>query len=233
LDKQLILYITNRKFNDAGNNYQEKYVEFDPATPNPDTLPHNRRNDSLFRFEGYQVYQLKDATVSAADITDPGKARLVFQCDIQNGVTKLVNWTFDPNLGGNKGEVMVDGADKGITHSFILTEDKFASGDVRLINHKQYYYLAVSYAYNEWKKFKSLTSLDAEAGQRKPYLQGRTNIKHILQFHIYRWENVQNANYNEGPVITRIQGQGNGGMIIEMDSKSVAEILSNSGRYAQ
>ena len=113
LDKQLILYITNRKFNDAGNNFQEKYVEFDPNTPNPDTLPHNKRNDSLYRFEGYQVYQLKDATVSAADITDPNKARLVFQCDIQNGVSKLVNWTFDPNLGGNKGEVMVDGLNLG------------------------------------------------------------------------------------------------------------------------
>jgi hypothetical protein len=226
LDKQLILYITNRKFNDAGNNYQEKYVEFDPGTPNPDTLPHNKRNDSLYRFEGYQIYQLKDATVSAGDITDPGKARLVFQCDIQNNASKLINWTFDANLGGNKGEVMVDGINKGITHSFVLSEDKFASGDVRLINHKQYYYLAVTYAYNEWKKYNPYTSLDAEAGQKKPYLQGRNNIKVYTAIPHIPLGDIQNSNYNDGPVITRIQGQGNGGMIIEMDDKSVAEILS-------
>ena len=31
-------------------------------------------------FEGYQIYQLKDATVSAADIDDANKSRLVAQC---------------------------------------------------------------------------------------------------------------------------------------------------------
>jgi hypothetical protein len=226
LDNQLIVYITNRKFNDAGNNYQEKYVEYDPATPNPDTLPHNKRNDSLYRFEGYQIFQLKDATVSAADITDPGKARLAFQCDIQNNVTKLVNWTFDPNLGGNKGEVMVDGVNKGISHSFIVTEDLFATGDVKLINNKQYYYLAVTYGYNEWKPFNPYASLDVEAGQKKPYLQGRNNIKVYTAIPHIPLADVQNSGYGEGPVITRIQGQGNGGMIIEMNDSSIAQILS-------
>ena len=226
MDNQLILYITNRKFNDAGNNYQEKYVEYDPNTPNPDTLPHDKRNDSLYHFEGYQVFQLKDATVSAADITDPSKARLVFQCDIQNNASKLVNWTYDPNLGGNKGEVMVDGINLGISHSFILTEDMFASGDVKLINNKQYYYLAVSYGYNEWKKYNPYASLDAEAGQKQPYLQGRNNIKVYTAIPHIPLADVQNSSYGQGPVITRIQGQGNGGMIIEMDDNSITQVLS-------
>jgi len=226
MDNQLILYITNRKFNDAGNNYQEKYAEYDPNTPNPDTLPHDKRNDSLYHFEGYQIFQLKDATVSAADITDPGKARLVFQCDIQNSASKLVNWTYDPNLGGNKGAVMVDGVNLGISHSFILTEDLFASGDVELINNKQYYYLAVAYSYNEWKKYNPYASLDAEAGQKQPYLQGRNNIKVYTAIPHIPLGDIQNSTYGQGPVITRIQGQGNGGMIIEMDDNSIAQILS-------
>jgi hypothetical protein len=226
MDNQLILYITNRKFNDAGNNYQEKYVEYDPNTPNPDTLPHDKRNDSLYHFEGYQIFQLKDATVSAADITDPSKARLVYQCDIQNNASKLVNWTYDPNLGGNKGEVMVDGINKGIQHSFILTEDLFASGDVELINNKQYYYLAVAYGFNEWKKYNPYASLDAEAGQKQPYLQGRNNIKVYTAIPHIPLADVQNSTFGQGPVITRIQGQGNGGMIIEMDNNSITQILS-------
>ncbi len=230
MDKQLILYISNRKSNDAGNNFGEKYVEYDPNIPNPESLPHNQRNDSLYRFEGYQIYQVKDATVSAADIDDAGKARLVAQCDIQNGVTKLVNWTFDQNLGGNVGAVMVDGADKGVQHSFVITEDKFATGDVRLINHKQYYYMAVAYAYNNYKTYiqNDPASLD---GQKKPYLRGRKNAsgKPIQTYtaipHI-PLADITHSTFGEGPVITRIQGQGNGGMIIELSQESVAEILS-------
>ena len=138
MDKQLIVYLSNRKTNDAGNNYGEKYVEFDPNIPNPEGL--KPRNDSLYHFEGYQIFQLKDATISAADIDDESKARLVAQCDIENGVSKLVNWKYDQNLGGNVGRVAVNGTDKGIHHSFVFTKDMFSTGDAQLINHKQYYY---------------------------------------------------------------------------------------------
>jgi len=230
MNKQLIIYISNRKSNDAGNNFGEKYFEYDPNIPNPESLPHNQRNDSLYRFEGYQIFQVKDATVSAADIDDPGKARLVAQFDIQNGVGKLVNWSFDQNLGGNVGAVMVDGADKGVRHSFVVTEDKFATGDIHLINHKQYYYMAVAYAYNNYKTYiqNDPSALD---GQKKPYLRGRKNAggKPIQTYtgipHIPLTD-VPHSTYGEGPVITRIQGQGNGGMIIEMSKETIAEILS-------
>ncbi len=226
LDKTLIIYLTNRKTNDKGNNYQEKYVEYDPNIPNPDTLPHNQRNDSLYHFEGYQIFQLKDATVSSSDLDDPTKSRLVAQCDIQNGVSKLVNWNFDQNIGGNVGEVMVNGANKGIQHSFVITQDLFASGDPRLINHKQYYYIAVAYAYNNWKTYNQ-NDPTALNGQKLPYLRGRNNIPtngYTAIPHI-PVGNVMNSAYSDGPVITRIQGQGNGGMIIDFSDATVAEIL--------
>jgi hypothetical protein len=223
MDKQLIIYITNRKTNDAGNNYQEKYVEYDPNIPNPDTLPHSRRNDSLYHFEGYQLYQLKDATVSASDIDDPNKCRLIAQCDIENQIAKLVNWTYDQNLGGNVGQVMVDGENTGIRHSFVVTEDQFASGDLRLINHKQYYYLAIAYAYNMYKPYQP-DSLDK--GQKTPYLRGRNNIKVYTAIPHIPVGQVMNSAYGDGPVITRIQGQGNGGMIVELSAKTISEILA-------
>jgi hypothetical protein len=223
MSQQLILYISNDKFLDAGNNYQEKYQEFDPNIPNPEGL--TPRNDSLYHFEGYQIYQLKDATVSSADIDDASKARLVYQCDIANGVTKLVNWTYDQNINGNVGQVMVDGADKGIQHSFIVTTDQFATGDNTLINHKQYYYLAVAYAYNNYKTYdpNSATGLD---GQKTPYLRGRSNLKVYTAIPHIPIGSIVNAGYGVGPVITRIQGQGNGGMILELSTQTISEILS-------
>ena len=224
LDKKLIVYISNRKSNDAGNNFQEKYSEYDPNIPNPDNLPHNKRNDSIYRFEGYQIYQLKDATVSASDLSDNTKARLVAQCDIKNGISKLVNWTFNADLNGNQGQVMVNGADNGIHHSFVLTEDQFPlTTSIALINHKQYYYMAVAYGYNLYKPYQP-DSIDK--GQGTPYLQGRGNIKRYTAIpHIPIGDNI-NSSIGDGPVIIRIQGQGNGGMTIEFSDKTVAEILA-------
>jgi hypothetical protein len=54
--------------------------------------------DSFFDFQGYQVYQLVDDQVSTQDYSDPAKARLIFQCDIKDNVSKIVNVYYDPNL---------------------------------------------------------------------------------------------------------------------------------------
>jgi len=227
MDKQLILYISNRKSNDKGNNFQEKYQEYDPSI----IIPVGVTPDTLYRFEGYQIFQLKDANVSASDLRDPSKARLVAQCDIKNGVTKLVNWVLDPDLNANKGTVMVDGADQGIRHSFVITEDKFAESQSKtLVNHKQYYYMAIAYAYNNFKQYSNLypNMLD---GQQVPYLSGRSGSgggaikKYTAIPHIPVGE-VTRSTYGEGPVITRHQGQGNGGMIIDFDQATIDLILS-------
>ncbi|MEI6433927.1 MAG: T9SS C-terminal target domain-containing protein [Bacteroidota bacterium] len=222
MSNSLIFYLSNRKTNDGGNNYQEKYKEYDPNIPNPDGLI--PRNDSLYHFEGYQIFQLKDATVSAGDLDETSKARLVAQFDIQNGVKKLVNWTLDANIGGNVGKVMVDGADKGIQHSFVFSKDMFATGDERLINHKQYYYIAVAYAYNEYKKYNQTDPMAID-GQKKTYLRGRSNIKVYTAIPHIPLGVVSNSSYGEGPVITRIQGQGNGGMILEFSQATIDSIL--------
>lgn len=216
LPNSVILYLSNRKWNDLGNNYNESYKEADPTI---------RNADSLYRFEGYQIFQLKDATVSAADISDDSKCRLVAECDVENGVGKLVNWTYDQSLGGNVGQVMTAGADKGVNHSFVFSKDMFATGDDRLINHKQYYYMAVAYAYNNFKKYdpNDPTALD---GQKKPYLMGRSNIKVYTAIPHIPLSDIAHSSYGDGPVITRIEGQGNGGMILEMTDASLQEVLA-------
>ena len=57
MSNALILTLDN---DESSNNYQEKYVEGDPLIISPP----GQNYDSLYRFQGYQVYQLKNRTVS-------------------------------------------------------------------------------------------------------------------------------------------------------------------------
>jgi len=92
-----------------------------------------------------------------------------------------------------------------------------------LINHKQYYYMAVAYGYNQYKPYQP-DSIDK--GQATPYLQGRNNIQLYTGIPHIPVGSIMNSNVGDGPVITRIQGQGNGGMTIEFSDKKIAEILA-------
>lgn len=63
-----------------------------------DTTIYYTDDQRSYKFEGYQIYQLKDASVSIADIGDVTKARLVAQCDIENYYdTMLLQLPDDPS----------------------------------------------------------------------------------------------------------------------------------------
>ncbi|MBN3035364.1 MAG: T9SS type A sorting domain-containing protein [Bacteroidales bacterium] len=227
MDRELILYISNSK---GTNNFREEYLELDPRIKalTPDSLLGTPdAYDPYYRFEGYQIYQLKDATVSLAESKhDPDRCRLVAQYDVKNGVTKLVNYYYDQSIGANVPVVEVTGGDNGIVHAFTVTEDKFASGDRRLVNHKQYYYSVIAYAFNNYKDYDQTvpTALD---GQKEPYLSGRKNIQ-VYTAIPHKLINglVMNAAFGDGPQITRIEGKGNGGQYIELAEETIEEILS-------
>ena len=206
---------------------EEEYEEVDPFINFPPDLPSDQR-DSIYIFEGYQIFQLKNAMVSVESLHDPDLVRLVAQFDIKNGIGKLVNYSYDHAIGGNVPVVEVDGGDNGISHSFILTEDAFATGDKTLVNHKQYYYLALAYAYNEYLPYTQEPGIiNGLFGQKKPYLAGRKNIKLYTAIpHIPINGTVVNSEYGDGPQITRIEGQGNGGISLELTEKTINEILS-------
>ncbi len=233
LDKELILYISNKP---NSNNFNEEYEEFDPSIVSPDSLSAAERYDSLYRFEGYQVFQVKDATVTANEIHDQSKVRLIAQCDVKNGVGRLINFYYSEDLVAVVPVEEVNGADNGIVHSFRILEDQFATGDKRLVNNKKYYFLVLAYGYNEYEKYVQ----DPEAqepgiqslfGQQKPYLAGRKNIQ--VYTAIPRISSplsegtIIQAEYGAGPKITRIEGHGNGGNILDMTSESVNKIVAD------
>lgn len=232
LDKELILYISNKK--GQSNNYNktpEDYFEWDKTII---------EGDSLFRFEGYQIFQVKDASVSVTDIHDADKARLVAQCDIKNDISRIINYNYSEALGGNVPVIEVDGSNSGIVHSFRIFEDKFASGDKRLVNHKQYYYIAIAYAYNNFKTY-SQSVPEFYDGQKLPYKAGRKaasgNIEIVSAMpHAPSpgaGGTITNSEYGVMPQITRMEGQGNGGFILDFTTETHDRIMSSSSYFSE
>ena len=202
------------------------------------TIPYDR----FYRFEGYQIFQVIGPEVGSTDLDDPSKARLIQQCDIVNfdalgnPVGRLINWEFDEDLGVSVPREKVSGTNMGIRHSFEVTQDLFATGNRQLVNYKTYYFIAIAYAYNEYLPF----SIDQNVangleGQKLPYLRGRKTahgesvtpiaaIPHPPYGH--GGALTLNCEYGSIPNITRIDGQGNGGVALELTQKTKDKILS-------
>ena len=257
LDREIILMLDNPL---NSNNYQEKYAVVDPFLPAPDSVdidgdgnadvPLTAREKELYStyvFEGYQIFQLADGSVGTNDLTDPDKARLVAQVDVANSVTRLVNYEYDPQIDADVPVLKVDGLNQGIQHSFQFTEDVFATGDSRLINHKTYYFMAIAYAYNQYGgDAGNLAFIDGVfdpsadpprlAGQKIPYLASRTSatgpvrvyeaIPHKTDLEFGGVE--LNAQYGDGVELTRVEGRGNGGNFAVIKEDYLDEARENA-----
>lgn len=226
LDREVIALLSN---NGISNNLDEAYAE--PGLGIPPGA------DSLYRFEGYRIFQFSDAGVTLADIEDPEKVRIIAEVDIKNGVNTIFNWKGlnpeDPEFPIPTEDIYyvpeleVAGTDNGIQHSFRITQDAFAKDDTRLINHRRYYFAAIAYAFNEYQPFDPETSL----GQQKPYLPSSNNIgdqEAGLPFYtVIPRPTVDldlNAEYGDSPQITRLSGKGNYGNFLELTPETVESI---------
>ncbi|MBN2172708.1 MAG: T9SS type A sorting domain-containing protein [Bacteroidales bacterium] len=229
MNNELIVYISNSR---TSNNYKESYQELDPQikAQTPDSLiGTGLEYDPYYRFEGYLIFQLKDATVTLSESRyDANKVRLVAQFDVKNRVGKIVNYNFDQAIGANVPVIEVEGGDNGISHSFRLFEDAFATDDRTLVNHKQYYYSVIAYGYNNFKEYDQTDPLALD-GQKKPYLSGRKNIQLYTAIpHQSVNGVVMNGSYGDGPQVTRLEGKGNGGQEVDWSQESMEELFSKS-----
>ena len=225
LDKKLIIYITN---GESSNNQHEDYTEIDSKIPEGDTINGQWVEfDRSYRFEGYKIYQLANQEVSPSELDDASKARLIFQCDIKNSVGRIINFIFDEDLGYSVPTLMVEGADNGIQHSFEVTQDQFTkNNDPSLVNHHTYYFMAIAYAYNNYREYNP-DPLNPSDGQDKPYLEGRKRIKLYTAIpHKIVNGTVINSSYGDKPVITRWTGIGNGGNRLELSDADVTTLLN-------
>ncbi len=245
LDKEFIFHISNPA---GSNNYLEGYSQKDErielisdTITDYDTLVIDGKitaeeRDSIleemkkYKFQGYQVYQVKDGNVSVTELENTSVARIIFQCDIKDEASTLVN------LEDGKALVeKVNGANNGIVHSFKITEDFFAQGDNRLVNYKDYHYIAVAYAYNNYAPYK--IDVNYLSGQYTPYLLGRKSttgeirsIKHTPHPNSSLDNGTfMNAEYGDMPAITKLSGNGNGGLALDLEEVSENEIFNKNG----
>jgi hypothetical protein len=130
---------------------------------------------------------------------------------------------------------MVDGADVGMTSTFRLTEDAFASSDnKRLINNKTYYYFAVAYAYNNYLPYvQDVSPAQSQTanylGQKRPYLEGRKTKRAsgIPNNPVFQNDGTtMQSSYGTGVKVTRVEGQGNGGNIMSLTKASEDAIVA-------
>lgn len=260
-DQYLVLNIDNPL---SSNNYNESYSGLDPFIAIPDTFTVLLGEDgdgnpqyaqyyknmpdeegaaiydsmatdyATYTFQGYQIYQLADNSVSPDELNDPDRARLIGQCDVEDDVEDLTNYVFNSELGGIEPIPLVEDANNaGIVKSFKITEDAFATDDKRLVNFKTYYYMAIAYAYNEYEPY-SQTNPDQLDGQQTPYLAGRkgasggigvfSGIPHKQE--VAHGGSILNSTWGDGVQITRISGIGNGGNSIDMSEASIDSAMS-------
>lgn len=212
LDQRIILSLYNTK-------QTETYSQIEPTPSGP----------FLYKFEGYQIFQLKDNTVTVGDIRDPNKARPIFQCDLKNSVRTIVNKSYSVFFGETVPQALVEGQDKGISHSFEVTNDAFTGA--KLSNSKRYYFICLAYGYASNAKRDTGNKANQFSFQ---YLAGRNNIPDggyvaIPQKPGPRLDGTKlNADAGTGPKIKRLSGAGNGGVALDLvdEPTQLQELIS-------
>ncbi|NJB84813.1 hypothetical protein GGR26_000558 [Lewinella marina] len=228
LDREVVMLFSNSP---VSNNFMEGYQEEGLGIP--------AGADSLYRFEGYRVFQFSGPDVTLADIGDPNRVREIATYDLDNGVTRLFNWTGISAEEEDRNplnqtyfvpELRVAGEDEGIRHSISITQDAFASGnDTRLINHRRYYFTVVAYAYNNYEEY---DPFDPDSpGQPTQYIASSRNIGDPLTGNAFYTaiprpilDRDLKADYGDNARVTRLSGQGNNGNFLDLTEETVAEI---------
>jgi len=228
-DQKLIFHIWNKP---NSNNYLEQYQERDPFIVCP---LNNPDCDINFHFQGYQVWQLKDYTVSITDAMshNGNLARLIFQCDIRDGISQIVNYTWDNAIEANYPVTEVDGSDLGIEHTFVIEEDMFAAGVRKLVNFKDYYFVAVAYAHNNFMKYDQ-NNPDSFEGQKLPYKAGRRGAGGPIKIYSAIPHKIDPelggtlilGDFGDSPEITQLEGHGSGINILDITEETRDAIMA-------
>lgn len=246
LDRKLVFDLDNIL---SSNNYEEGYgtnLSQQKYRELSNRAIKNGSTDSLYKFEGYVVYQLKNESVALSDIRakdgsiNTDKARIAFQCDKKNGVKGILNYEIDPSISSTQyiPKLMVTGLDTGVSHSFQLTQDLFATGSAKnLVNYKTYYYVAIAYGYNNFRDF-DVNKPDST--QLIQYVESRTDGKeqpiqiikaspHPASDNLY----IQTyAEYGTGIQLKRLEGKGNSGIAMDLTEESEMQALAAPNYHA-
>lgn len=223
LDSKLIFHISNTP---ASNNYLEEYEERDESLICDDC-------DRKYRFQGYQVFQLKSPDVDFFEERyNPDMVQEIFQCDIRDEVENLVNYKYNADWSSLSDQLEVEAANEGIKHSFELKKDAFPFGESdRLVNHKEMYFVVLAYASNTDFLYSPFDQTHY-FGQKTPYLTSRkTPVVYTAVAHKPDAEQggtELTVDYEDGLPITQVEGYGNGNNLLKLSDSSYEKIMSGS-----
>ncbi|MBR6843978.1 MAG: hypothetical protein IKM79_02645 [Bacteroidales bacterium] len=190
-------------------------------------------------------YDEIDSVVVSYQVTN-GDTMLVYDTIFNSNPSRpigtLVNFTTNSATGLLSGEVMVSGSNRGVQHVFRVTNDMFATGiNTKLVNNKEYYYIAIAYAFNCFKEY-SQTDAAFLDGQKEPYLAGRKNERGqsitpitVIPHNTSAEDGGKLAQSEFGmcPNIIRIEGYGNGGSQLRLTNESITELMGAPGAPAK
>lgn len=210
----------------------DKILPLDSGFVNYDTTTTTVFYDQKYHFQGYKLFQVKDESVSVTDLDNVELARLVYQGDIRDGVKQIVNYPYNEVIGLPVPVEMVNGADQGVASSVKVIEDKFATGDTRLVNFKSYYYIAIAYGHNNYEPYDPIE----RSGQAFSYVAGRKAAVGAIRRYVgiphpvapAFGGTILNASYGDELPITRLEGQGNGGLSLALTVGSENAIMSGA-----
>ena len=244
LDRELIMKLS---YPPTSNNFNFGYRQTDPLiVEQPDWTPaqiDSARQEGYFEyaFEGIQIFQFRNADVTSADLYNPDLSRLVFQSDIENEHTQLINFERAPDLNNAfiPQDMTIEANNQGIQTTYRITQDAFTDQlDGRLINHREYYFYVIAYAVNQFRVF---SPTEPDLTQQTPYLPSRRSagggsivvhraIPHKTE--MQRDGMTLNSQYGDSPEITRVDGIGNMGRFLEITDMT-EEAIVNSYKVEQ
>ncbi|OFX57285.1 MAG: hypothetical protein A2046_11290, partial [Bacteroidetes bacterium GWA2_30_7] len=218
-NQQLNFTITN---NISSNNYNDSYSEIDPMIICPDANPNC---DKIYDFQGYKVFQLKNNSITIDQISDTSKAKLVYQCDVNDSISLITNYYWNYDSAKYIPQVEVNGANLGINNNFTITQNAFSPTNQQLENFKKYYFMAISYAYNNYKTF-TLQGNDSLSGQRLPYIQSKNTT--VFEAMPAPANTTTDPNFGNEPEITQYDGFGCGNNVLDIKDETLNKIMSGT-----
>lgn len=204
------------------NNNIENYKVLDPAQLDPS------KGDPNYYFQGYIIYQVSSDQVSASELDNPDKARIIAQCDIKDKIDKVSNLVYSESAGKAVEKVMVNGANKGLFHTLEVKTDVFNNQYDKLLNNKKYYFVIVAYATN--------ASTDPKVTNH--FLVNRLGdgeglvsvaVPHLIDEE--RNGTVLHSKYGDLVQFTRLKGTGTGGLVLDsIEAADESSILANNSQ---
>lgn len=144
-------------------------------------FPVHYGSDEKYNFEGVKIYQVKSENFDLTELDNIEFSRIIYQGDIENGVNEIYNWFLIANPDPNQAPFwvparQVNGADIGIADEFLFGSDQFTG--LPPVEGQEYYFIAVSYGYNNYKQFDPADS-SGEFGQGSSYVESTCGLKVI------------------------------------------------------